>query len=148
MSDAHPYKIKLNSEIEIQLDSIYQTYTYAGLMIGVPNEYYNKRMVERAGTFTDWPEVSDPIVLAPQETLLPEAEVPDGFPSEFGRPARLPYVFCRALFQGMSRKGRDEHLTAMIIHWWQDGLAMPISNEAIDQIRALDWEVLATGLND
>jgi hypothetical protein len=101
-------------------------------------------MVERASTFSDWPEVADPIVLPPQETLLPEAEVPDGFPLELGRPARLPHVFCRALFQGISRKGRDEHLTAMTIHWWQDGLAMPISDEPIDQIRALDWEVLAS----
>ncbi|WFU06266.1 hypothetical protein QA648_24435 (plasmid) [Rhizobium sp. CB3171] len=148
MSDTRPYAIKLNSGTKIRLNSIYQTYTYAGLMMGVPNEYYNKRMVERAGTFTDWPEVADPSVLTPQETFLPEAEVPDGFPSELGRPARLPHVFCRALFHGVSRKDRDEHLTAMVIHWWQDELAMPISDVAIEQIRELDWDVLAIGLTD
>jgi hypothetical protein len=148
MSDTSSYTIKLNSGTGIWLNSIYQTYTYAGLMVGIPNEYYNKIMIERAGEHTHWPEVADPAVLPPQQTPLPQDEVPDGFPARLGRPSRLPHVFCMALFHGVGREGRDEHLTAMAIHWWQDKLAMPISDEVIEQIRNLDWDALATGLTD
>jgi hypothetical protein len=127
--------IQLGSGREIHLSSLNQSWTYEGLLEGLPTREMNRRRIEgvvaeeRAKSHGVW-------VVPPYETPIPY----DGrYP--FGEPARLPYVQCIAEFRSPGGDlVTDSRLT---IVWFQEEFALPIDATILEQIRRIDWSELA-----
>lgn len=59
--------------------------------------------------------------------------------SEWPEPVCIGSVCCRALFESKPIDDEAGMLSELIVIWFQDGFAMPIDPDVIEQIKAIDW---------
>jgi hypothetical protein len=148
---AHPFEILLPCRVEvagtpipvsIRLIALHQSLVYSGLIEGVPHEEMNERLIE--GSVRDARKAfghEEPFLIVPvQEPLDIGREYP------FGKPATIPGVQCIAYFQCLFPTPRDpaRAYSAMTVVWFQKQFAMPIDEEVLAKIQAIDWLTLAT----
>lgn len=138
-------RLMLASGRRITLKSLDQSMTYSGLLEGVPNSWFNDRLVAKklesaraSCVFGGSPH----LIMPARRGQLRGSGEPS--PLESKRPAEewLPMVTCTAVFDSSSvREGDGSSLTLV---WFQDEFALPIAEPALSSLLGLDWNALAT----
>ncbi len=135
--------VTLLSGREIRLMELQQSWTYEGLLEGLPTDRMNKRhldglLSERRGK----PYPQGPVhLIVPTERPI---EYSADRPYPFGTPAELPHVTCIGRFESRA-VAREEscYYSGLVVIWFQDEFAYPIDPGVMEKLRALDWERLA-----
>lgn len=140
MSDK--YEIHLASGATIQLYALFQHYTYAGLMDGLPTRRLNKILIEGALVTARerlWLK-EKPYLIPPVETSLGLPKADWAIPADEFEPVRIPSVTCLATFESTT-PARDPKadMSSLTIVWFQEELALPIEPGIVEQICAVDW---------
>ena len=124
-------RISLNTGRQIALVYLQQSLTYHGVLAGRPTPEsdmrHTGRLLREAGNLVA--DDARPVLLTPDS-------------------APVENVSCIGTFQSgpLAKKGSDPY-SSLVVAWFQKDFAMPISESAIAQIRALDWEALARDWN-
>ncbi len=142
-------KIKLNSSRIISLYEIHCSITYAGLLEGLPNRKMNKHIIERL-TETAKDKIynpTKPYIIKPKEILIEVKDGPaksfrDRMVKEHGEEwelIQMPRIECIASFE--SNAITDESMGSnLTIAWFQEQHPMPIDEDIINEIKAIDWD--------
>jgi uncharacterized protein (TIGR02996 family) len=139
-------RIELHTGRQVQIKSIRQWFTYAGLEVGLPNERFNRELVERVlreergrGSWAGEPYLVPPTV----RPIKWDAE----YPYPFGTPEEFPGVTCVACLESLSpARDASMDLSALTVIWFQDAYAFPIDPQVLAHLRALDWDARAIDL--
>lgn len=127
----------------IRLSSLHQYATYAGLLAGLPDEAMNRRRIQEAidyarGTLRF---IGHPRLIPPQVTVRER-------PARGNAEARighfLPAITCIGEFVS-SPPARDPGMlvSSVTLVWHQDNFALPIADNALEEIRRLEWDAMA-----
>jgi hypothetical protein len=134
--------LTLPSGRTINLLELQQSYTYEGLLEGLPTAEANRGLLGRL----PWKHRHGgrpAHLIAPKEELLNYRD-PSGEPYAFGTPARLPPILCVARFESLQPAADQEaHASALAVVWFQNRFAFPIDEDVIKAIAAIDWEASA-----
>jgi len=137
------FEIELNCGRKIGLSALNQSFTYEGLIEGLPTKRMNRATIKRALKDAKKLWRSDPHLIEPVETLLAQDRT---WP--LGTPAAIPPIICLARFMSRdpARDLSEPVLTysTLTIVWFQSAFALPIDDEILGDIRSLGWNHLAT----
>lgn len=124
-------KITLNTGRRIALTRIEQELTYLGVLAGRKGDEMDARHTQAAlaAAQAQLHEDARPVLLKPAKTPLANVTCVGFLHSdELLKPDSEPY-------------------SSLAIVWFQDDFGLPIAEEALAQIKALDWESLARDWN-
>jgi hypothetical protein len=125
----------------IRLLALDQSFTYEGLLLGMPTREMNQKLMDRLiATYVHPAEYGVPLLLDPEQRPL---AVPDHTPHH-GAPTALPSVTCVARFISGALAETDDIWSVLRVIWFQDDFAFPIGARALTQIADIDWEMHAT----
>jgi hypothetical protein len=142
-------RLTLHSGRSVILEALHQWMTYAGWLEGVPSAWINDRKVASAVQ-----EAEKHGVRGARHHLLPPprrdycrrpGDMAAAMSLRGEAPEWLPVVTCVGVFKDVFSardKAKDQSYLAVV--WYQDEFALPIAGPVLDQLRALDWEALAT----
>jgi hypothetical protein len=131
--------LTLQSGRRIWLKAIDQSLTYSGLLEGSPDARANEVFMQWALSAA----AKHCLELNPIHLLPPERRTEP--PNERGRVTEwLPRVQCIATFGSTKVRDPDKCTSELTVVWFQHDFAMPIDDRALAQLRALDWDALAT----
>lgn len=125
----------------ITLVGISQSMTYDGLLEGHPTTQDNDRSIAHFLAAEQKRTGHKPLLIEPhrraswREQSVSADDVVERRPPEW-----LPMIVCIALFRSfpISLDG-DADESELSVLWFQDHYALPISEEALERIRAVDW---------
>jgi hypothetical protein len=133
--------IQLTSGRTIEVIAIDQSYTYEGLLLGVPTTSMNQAMMDRLRMRYVRPgEYGVPLLLEPEQRPI---DVPSHV-QRMDTPAELPAVTCIARLMSDGLAGTDDIWSVLRVIWFQDDFAFPIAERVLRQIAEIDWEAHAT----
>ncbi len=142
-------QITLECGRTIDLEALQQWMTYGGWLEGVPSRPWNERFIESAVQ-----KATSQCVEGARPHLLPPArrnyrrtrgdmDQTKSLRSEAAE--LLPAVTCIGVFRGVfPAADRGQDLSLLTVVWYQDEFALPIGPMVFDQLRAIDWDALAT----
>lgn len=153
-------RITLNSGRVINMQTIYQGLAYSYVLEGIP---YGPDYQRTVNLHLKWAQDRYPdrriVVLEPRLRPLgiaevelqrlrtlsqsKESDVPGRAGINYPEPVSIGSVCCRALFESKPINGDVYMLSQLMVLWFQDGFAMPIDPQVIEQIQALDWDAVA-----
>jgi hypothetical protein len=130
---------------QIQLIALNQSFTYEGLIEGLPTEGMNRNIIDRIimhdavkWGYMKWD--SPPYLIEPVQTPV---EIGRKYP--FGKPASIPGYKCLARFASRTpARNVEMDFSEMTIVWFQNSFAFPIEESILEKIRSLDWTKHAT----
>jgi hypothetical protein len=136
------YQLILNNGVNIQLDVIYQYKTYLSVLTGNPTRSQNQRLIEKSINYAKeklWC-CENPYLINPIETKEDILHNDESYPNKNQQHLRLPFVTCCATFSSPN-KGPDNTGDYSEIHvvWFQDNFALPINDNVLSEICAIDW---------
>lgn len=140
------YEISLYDGRIISLCELIQYPTYGNVLCGFPDTTMNQLHIERA--IKDGVDRFKCQVIPMQPELYPIPEVRDAYIDVYEKIKieRIGLVTCLGLFRSHETPNHPEYIYSHLgILWYQDDLAMPISDYNIQQIHELAWNVLAEG---
>jgi len=137
-------KIVLSSGREIFLNSIHQSYTYEGLLLGHPNREMNDRYIRwNMESALEKMNATRAYLVSPP---LIEVEIDERVKQHYKDAIRMPYIVCYGQFESSVIKGDDANDSSWLtIVWYQEEFAMPIDVSVIEHIKMIDWEKEAEG---
>ena len=153
-------RITLNSGRVINMQTIYQGLAYSYVLEGIPYGPDYQRTVD---LHVKWAKDRYPdrriVVLEPRLRplgvpadelqklhTLSQSEASDAssrLRTSYPEPVSIGSVCCRALFESKPINGDVYMLSQLMLLWFQDGFAMPIDPQVVEQTQALDWETVA-----
>jgi hypothetical protein len=141
--------ITLHSGRSIILEELLQKQTYAGLLEGIPFASFNDQRMKWALETgrTKCINESEPLLIAPdRRDYLREPGDMEHFRSyKGGRPEWLPMVQCIGGFKSISpAHNYNMDGSHLVVVWFQNEFAPPISNGALEKMKSIDWESSAT----
>jgi hypothetical protein len=125
-------KIKLDCGVTVTLRKLYQSYTYEGVLAGLPTKSWSdRRLAEALDLARSQPilGIGEPVLIEPKIKLVQADYLPE--PSPF-----LPEITCIGLFW-------VSYIEVLTVVWFQNEMAMPIDPDVLKSIKALDWRALA-----
>ncbi len=135
--------VTLLSGREVRLMELRQSWTYEGMLEGLPTGRMNQRhldslLTERQGK--PYPQGPVHMIVPTERPIQYCADTP--YP--FGTPAELPRVTCIGRFKSWA-VAREEYCyySGLVVIWFQDEFAFPIDPAVMEKLRAIDWERLA-----
>jgi len=135
---------RLNTGRIIYLDEITQWRTYSCLIEGIPRKEMNDEFIIEAEAHARKKiGLSVPIHVIPpvREKLLFSKNRPARPGREY---ERLPPITCAAAFESFQpARNPEDWSSCLIIVWFQERWALPISPCVVSQIRSLNWNQLA-----
>jgi len=138
-------RISLASGRPVELTRLTIFSTYGGLLEGYPNARMNDALIARLGSRREFPYFSVPAyVIAPPRSRPGIVAEPARMP--FGPVEILPSVYCEGSFRsGPVDEDLDPvlHESQLIIVWFQDDLARPVTEFASTAVHGLAWDDLA-----
>lgn len=143
------WRLELNSGRGIRLASIRQSGTNDGVLCGSPrsDSEFNDRRVRNAIESAAQEFTCEPgnvAVLPPRLWRSIENKRPgDPGPEEIAVDY-LPPVKTLAVFESSPQDGADADGSSLVVVWFQDAYGLPGEGHVMEQLRALDWERLAT----
>ena len=132
-------RIDLTCGTTIGLLALDQWLTYGGLLEGLPTSEMNERLIRNAVQDARDRWASSVHLIEPQETRIDTSR---SYP--FGIPASIPVITCVSHWSGPGCSRGDEYgQTELTLVWYQPEFALPIDEEILSEITALDWEAHA-----
>jgi len=144
-----PCKVVLGSGRSVTLVAIHQEMTYRGLVEAVPGRELNdgciRGAIQEAGRLC-MPGAS-PLLVPPARRDyhrrpgdMDKRNAVSGKPVEF-----LPSITCIGIFDdALPAHDANKDYSELTVVWFQDRYVFPIDETVVSQIRALDWDKLAT----
>lgn len=131
-----PYEIGAEPGRKVHLFRLYQTRSHEGAMFGRTDREHNRRIIENALAFA--------------RQRLKFRGIPQLVPVSMVRatPAdgndRLPDILCIGEFM-WPRPVRDpaQVCSSATLVWFQDAFAPPISQDVLDEMREIQWDLIA-----
>jgi len=144
-----PCKVVLGSGRSVTLVAIHQEMTYRGLVEGTPRRQVNDACIRDAiqeARQLCLPGAS-PVLIPPAKRGyhrrpgdMDKSRSLSGEPAEF-----LPSITCIGIFDdALPAHDANKDYSELTIVWYQDRYAFPIDKTVVTQIRALEWDTLAT----
>ena len=145
------WRLELNSGRAIRLASIRQSGTNDGVLCGSPrsDSAFNARHVKQAieiaaeefGCEPGKVAVLPPCLLRSIEKKRPGDPGPEEIAVDY-----LPPVQTFAVFESSPQDGADADAdgSSLVVVWFQNAFGQPEEGHVMEQLRALDWESLAT----
>lgn len=136
-----------------KLESLDQQMTYAGLMEGTPDKRSNDRSIQSSLSAAAKLCVPDavPFLIPPRRRdylRVPNDMSIDARLSPNRFPEWLPLVRCIASLTDIQpARDRTRDFSALVVMWYQDEFAFPIDPYALESLRNLDWDALATDVD-
>lgn len=151
-SDAYELRCQLTlaSGRTITLERLDQQMTYSGLMEGTPNAKSNNMFInwEFRTAAKQCVAGAEPYLLPPRRRDYCRK------PGDMQRlvearphhvPEWLPAVRCIGTFNSsVIRRNTQNHMSTLVVIWFQDDFALPIQESSLQQLRSLDWDAVAT----
>ncbi|APR82099.1 Hypothetical protein A7982_07448 [Minicystis rosea] len=135
MSKSHR-KLDLSCGRTVHLEWLQQWSVYAGLLEGLPTRERNDADIEQWRADARRKDEHEPFLITPNQRPI---EYDGHYP--LGEPAALPAIGCIARFCSYEpARDPDKDYSALTVIWFQDDYAFPLSEEAEQAIRNLDWE--------
>ncbi len=127
-------RVKLDGGRSISLSQLVQWRTNEGLLCGKPSSTSNDETLQR--TLDEARRIGaglgEPLLIPPTRTPARNGE-------------SLPGVTCIAIFNSTALERSDsEPYSSMAVVWLQEAFALPIEERALEEIRRINWEALAT----
>ncbi len=148
------FEILLRSGRPIQLQVLKQSETYAELIHGTPDTQMNAGIIQSALNKAVLPHTlpGAPHLISPVESPLEsrsKSELHKKSPDQFGAPAQIPGIVCEGRFSSFA-PARDVERDGswLILVWFQHNWALPIADDVLQQIQALDWDSLAHDIDE
>ena len=137
------FEIKLNCGRVIQLESINQSETYAGLTLGIPRKKMNDDRIASFRRQTETLFYMPPIVIEPGRT--PFDAIPDhpGAAEFLGDREFMPKIVCSALFRSMTVRKGQPNFTMLPFLWFQPDWALPVDAGVLEKMKSTDWDAHA-----
>ena len=134
---------------DIVLEQLFQYHTYQGVQVGLPGSEDNKEIIDAAIRKAEeklW-RGGRPFLIEPVER---EVQLPEATRRMYHyQPMELPAVACLAVFWSYPpARDRDEDYSYLKVVWFQGEFALPVDPQAEEQLRAMDWNRLATDASD
>jgi hypothetical protein len=139
--------VRLSTGRVIVLESLEQQKSYLGLLEGVPNKRMNDDIIAQAVTSA---KTRHPHFRATAHLIAPNRRDHELEPGDMEKlkatathlvPEFIPTIQCVAVFNSFQpRHGSRHDYSSMCLIWFQDWFALPIANEVIEGIIALDWD--------
>ncbi len=131
------FYLKMDAGGSAWLDKLIQSRTYAGVLLGVPDDPVEKFM-EAMRRVKDYFAFYDGIacVLPPKLHMGRRRVLKDGV-EEFRDWRLLPGVTCYALLTS-SDLAQDDSSSSVVVIWYQDAFGLP-DEEVLAQMRAIPW---------
>lgn len=126
----------IEGDKEVRIKRISQSYTYGGLLEGLPttrmNDYILASVKEEAKKFCGLDEI---YLIEPQQTPIPY----DGkYP--FGTPMSLPSVICIIkIWYYTTFRDKEKDFSCLGIIWFQNDYAFPIDEEIVEKIKEIPF---------
>ncbi len=132
--------LTLNSGRTITMLALEQRLTYAHILEGIP---YGSNYTSIVARHSAWAKQSYQTcnVVAVKPTLRPVPIQEKGVP---GDPLHIGNVCCTGYFESQPLIDDPWMISKLVIVWFQNGLAMPIELQAVQGIKAIDWDNNAT----
>lgn len=132
--------LTLNSGRTITMHTLDQRLTYAHILEGIP---YGSNYTSIVALHVEWAKQRYKTcnVIAVQPTLRPVPLQENGVP---GDPVHIGNVCCTSYFESTPLVDDPWMISKLVIVWFQDGLTMPIELQAVQGIKAIDWDSNAT----
>lgn len=143
--------LRLSSGRSVTLSSLRQSRTYLGLLEGLPDtrssEFFIRNALERAEE--DSHPRSKPVLLPParRDYFRTPGDMAEAKRGAFAdrNIEWLPLVTCVGEFESSSpARDPEMHASTLTVVWFQAEWAMPIDPAALEAIKKLDWDRLAT----
>lgn len=130
--------IELNDGRVILLEQLSQWHTYSGLLEGTPTREINQAYLANIGPAAPHRLIQVSSYLAPPRIRKV------GRHRSSAELEWLPHITCVAIFES-DRPARDPDamFSSLQINWLQDRFALPIADDALEHIKAVDWAALA-----
>ena len=104
-------------------------------MEGLPTVEMNRRIIEAGLAEAQQLRGDKPFLVKPTETPI---DHPRSYP--FGTPARIPSIRCIGRWRGQfESRGDLDGWAELTVLWFQEQFAIPIAENIVSQIQALDW---------
>jgi hypothetical protein len=131
--------VTLETGREVVLQSLEQQSVEAGRLEGLPTRQSNEAFIKYTTAEARARDRHPPFLIPPEQRSIPHF-----VNYAFGEPATLPAICCIGRFVS-DKTGRiaTADYSSLTIIWFQDDYAFPISNEAMQAIRAIDWDSAA-----
>lgn len=151
----YSYKITLVDGREIHLDDFHQYFTYQTIIVSggpFPNRMTNKKCIKDAIKKSKqvipycygpvgWKK---PYLVEPLQTKKIGEKVGRVIMKQYW----LPLITCMGCFTSWTpREKMDEDSSRLIIIWYQDAFALPIEDNILSQIKTINWNKLAIGVD-
>ncbi len=165
-ADAYtPYALQLDSGRTIRLDQLIQSRTYAGLLLGAPDEHTFEMQIDGAITKAKRILGDDPLphLIAPEPVFytveLGRSRInrdlvvtPDDGEIRRHRGQRLPLVTCIAQFTSREPAGKPEDAgifseSVATLVWFQEAFGVPTDEAILDRLQQIRWEAIATDMS-
>jgi hypothetical protein len=140
-------EIVQHSQRRIRLLELRQSYTYEGLLMGLPTTENNrKRLDSLAAAHRHYGRPAH--LIEPAEEPIAYGDT-TGKPYPLGTPARLPPILCVARFES-TQPARDTTAdgSGLAVVWFQRHFAFPIDEDVVKVIKAIDWMERAGDFSD
>ncbi|MBG6129977.1 hypothetical protein IWQ47_001940 [Aquimarina sp. EL_43] len=131
-------KFKISNNRKAGLFRLTQWEIYDRLVEGVPTQSYNNREIERIKTDLRkrWKKI-------PVHVIEPKQEIKSEWINKKGeRHQELPKIVCIGWFR-YEEINDLENSSTLVIVWFQNNYALPISRENLNAITNLDWDRLS-----
>lgn len=123
--------------VEVHLDTLHVSRTYAGLFIGTPHSRLNKRIVERAVENATSLVYSRPVVLVPP--VRTSHQTSTSFPSDQGDRTyeELPQYLCTGSFTSHVTRDPLAHGASLTLVWFQ--AESPLLHGIQPSLETIEW---------
>jgi hypothetical protein len=139
--------ITLQSGRTIDLYSLNQERSYAGVLAGLPRKHINDRIIERCRQQAVAKHSQHVIVIDPARKPPPLGVDRYG-DQEHGPAEFLPPIVCYGLFRSRPVGNEPEDCSLLLIIWFQAAFALPIDPGVVESIQKVDWEACACNWTD
>lgn len=132
----------LDSRRQIRLTELIQSFTYAGLLMGIPYTQYNDELIEQHL------RIAGKHCLAPGQPVLIEPPRSDFMhhPGDMhtvmgmGRAEQFPMIWSIGVFESEPVHDSDRSGSQLVIMWYQEHFGLPADLRLLAQLRAVNWD--------
>jgi DNA replication protein DnaD len=134
--------ITIDNDLEVKIESLYQSETYKDVLFGYPTEHRNNRLIN--SILRKVHETNNPqsvYLIQPEQKLIDEDI--EKYKSPLDIPKEIPNIeYHLRVASDMVTNDKNQTDSTMLIIWFQDEFAFPIDPLILEQIKTIPFRKL------